>query len=839
MESRFACLSGGELDAGELRLNRGALEEGGTGDILEKRLQWGVIPETRAPVGGSLFSIGYPGIAIDQHPAVIAADIVHLHWPTWMVTPLRVRRLLDAGKSVFWTLHDMWPFTGGCHYASGCTQFETACMKCPQMGDRLGLAGLSFEDKLVAYGGGREGLHIIALCEWMMDMAKRSAILGDAPTTLIPNPIDTEVFAPTARDEVRAALGLAPDDAMLLFGNFDNSEKRKGSDILLQALEALQSHPTVKVFKGRIALASFGRGEPFELPERFETMGLGEVFDDRVLASIYSAADLFVFPSIEDNYPNSVVESAACGTPSVVFSTGGMVDMVAHDETGWQVSEVGDADAFAAGVGQALERFHGDETARKACRDVVVVRNDPAAIGRSLVNAYRKALGKKALSRWPAPTPRPEKSKPGEPASAELLADSVRSRLVMPADEAVGARFANFPLSHFLRREGVESLSSQVEAYSKDGSGDEDDRIQILAVRSFHEHHSAHSGPYQYLRHLPRDRFAVTNVVVPLGSDLAASNDQRDRLREVGKALGSAPLGTQANAWVAEWELAKLIKTRRFDLVHFIDGELNGWLVSRLPDAFFDKGRPTLATMLHQPNKYLRDWLSGAGLGRFDLVTTMCDDQSRFLRHVLPGTPIHTVRHGVDTAFFSSNGESSRGGDRLRLLAVGQWLRDYDLAFATLDRLAAEGLDFEYRVVSKAVEQAAAPNYVTVLRGISDAELVEEYRQCDVMFMPLAAATANNALLEAMSCGRPVVTTNTGGLPEYVSRDAGVLCRSDPAAMADGLRPLLVDQALRSQMGDAARANAEHFAWERMAEEYAELYVRHAAPRPKRRRKAG
>ncbi|MCP2669714.1 glycosyltransferase [Maricaulaceae bacterium EIL42A08] len=840
MESRFACLSGGELDPGELRINRAAFECGGVGEILEKRLQWGVIPEKRAPVGGSLFSIGYPGVAIDQHPAVIAADIVHLHWPTWMVTPVQIRRLLDAGKTVFWTLHDMWAFTGGCHYASGCVQFQTACMKCPQMSDRLGLASLNFEDKLAAYGGGPEGFHVVALCEWMKKLSTSSAILGEAPTTLIPNPIDTEVFAPTARDEVRAALGFQADDAILLFGNFDNSEARKGSDILLNAFQALEAHPSVKAFKGRIALVSFGRGEPFELPARFETMGVGEISDDRVLASIYSAADLFVFPSIEDNYPNSVVESGACGTPSVVFSTGGMSDMVAHDETGWQVTNVGDSDAFADGVGQALTRFHGDGHARHACREVVVERNDPEAIGKALVNAYRKALGKKPLSRWPAPVAIPEKPEPGEPAVPVLLADAVRSRLVTPVDEQVGGKFAKFPMTHFLRNEGAERLGEQTVTYGEAASIDYD-RIRVLAVRSFHEHHSAHSGPYQYLRHLPRDRFVVTNVVVPLGSDLAVGDSQRQQLRDVGKLLGSAPLGTQSNAWLAEWELARLIKSERFDLVHFIDGELSGWLVSRLPEEFFDHGRPTLATMLHQPNKYLRDWLSSAGLERFDLVTTMCDDQTRFLRHALREIPVHTIRHGVDTKFFCSKGVPHHGGDTIRLLAVGQWLRDYDLAFAALDRLAEEGLKFEYRVVSKAIEQAGAPDYVTVLQGISDEELVEEYRQCDVMFMPLAAATANNALLEAMACGCPVVTSDNGGLPEYVSSDAGVLCPSDIEAFAEGLRPLLVDKALRERMGVAARANAERFAWERMAEQYAELYEHHAAPRPmrKRKRKAG
>jgi glycosyltransferase involved in cell wall biosynthesis len=410
--------------------------------------------------------------------------------------------------------------------------------------------------------------------------------------------------------------------------------------------------------------------------------------------------------------------------------------------------------------------------------------------------------------------------------------------LVTPADEAIGKDFANFPLTHFLRREGASHLSSFVEAYGDEDRHDADERLQILGVRSFHEHHSSRSGPYQYLRHLPRDRFAVTNVVVPLGSDLVASDDQRSRFREVGNVLGSAPLGTQANAWIAEWELAKLIKARRFDLVHFIDGELNGWLVSRLPDAFFDYGRPTLATMLHQPSKYLREWLPGAGLPRFDLVTTMSDYQTRFLAYTLPQTPVVTVHHGVDTRFFRPNQQTVSREGPIKLLAVGQWLRDYDLAFAALDRLVAEGLEFEYRVVSQTIEPNAVPDYVTVLQGISDDELLDEYIKCDIFFMPLAAATANNALLEAMACGRPVVTTDVGGLPEYIGHEAGVLCPSDPELLVEGLRPLLLHESLRRQMERAARENAERFSWERIAKKYSDLYEHHSAPRPTPHRKA-
>ena len=120
--------------------------------------------------GTALFCIACPGADIASLPAAAAADIIHLHWPNWTVTPPQISGFLVAGKKVFVTLHDMWMFTRGCHYASGCTQYRTACLKCPQVPDRLGLASASFDEKLANYGC-NPNFHVITLCTWMKDMA--------------------------------------------------------------------------------------------------------------------------------------------------------------------------------------------------------------------------------------------------------------------------------------------------------------------------------------------------------------------------------------------------------------------------------------------------------------------------------------------------------------------------------------------------------------------------------------------------------------------------------------------------------------------------------------------
>lgn len=837
-DSVFAYMSGGDPEPGEIRLYSGDPDPDSTAQTLRGRLQWGLIPEVRSENGYSLFSIAYPGLDLESHPAIAGADIIHLHWPTWTVTPPAIRRLIAAGKTVFVTLHDMWMFTGGCHYASGCTQFETACMKCPQVLDRLGLASANFEDKLNAYGSGQPGFHVIALCRWMQELSTGSRILRDAPTYLIPNPIETDIFVPDHRDAMRKSLGLRPKDAVLLFGNFDNSETRKGSDILRAGLERLAASDVVANFEGRIFLASFGRNADFEVPAPLLGLNFGSISDDDVLAGIYGLADLMCFPSVEDNYPNSIVEAAACGTPSVAFRTGGMADMVSHRKTGWLVDELGDADAFADGLEAALASLHGKDKVRAACRAGVLKVNTMETVGRQLAKAYAKALGKrvpvkiKEVTRQPKGVPAPKT--PGR------LSELVQSHVLLTHDDILGSEFAKFPVSQFLRDNGAPRFEEDMVRLprhdasvksGKSGKTGKSDRLRVMAVRTFHEHHSAFSGPYQFLRHLPADRFEVSNVMVPLGNDLVASQQARDMAQSVSTALGVKPFGAQSNAWVAEWEIARRLRHEHFDVVHFIDGELNGWLVSRLPDSFFHGGRrPALATMLHQPPHLLKEWSSAAALARFDQLGAVAHQLADWLQGFVPSVPSVAVPHGIDIDYFcpgpkSIDPDEVPGKDRpFRLLAVGHWLRDYDLAFETLDRLVARGFDVEYRLICHSLDRPTLPPYVTHLKGLSDEELLQEYRDCDMVFLPLDAATANNALLEGMACGRPVMSTAVGGVPEYITEDAGRLCPADPDICADTLAALLSDLPALEQMGRDARARAETFDWRHIGAQFATVY---------------
>jgi glycosyltransferase involved in cell wall biosynthesis len=292
----------------------------------------------------------------DQLPPNV---IVHLHWVADFVDHLAFFSGV-SGRQLVWTLHDMNPFSGGCHFDNHCARFQVQCGRCPQLGS-MSESDLSHEiwcRKKISFGKfGPKGLQLVSPSRWLAKEAGKSSLMGKRPCITIPSGLDTDVFAPIGMPSARDKLGLPHDARIVLFVAAALDNPRKGMGHLLAAIEQIKS------VEG-LFLLSVG-ANPLAIPAGLPSCHIGSVNDDGLLAAIYSAADIFVIPSLADNLPNTVLESMSCGTPVVGYSAGGIPELVEPMETGL-LAETGDVKALA----RAIERILLDRPLREHCSRV-------------------------------------------------------------------------------------------------------------------------------------------------------------------------------------------------------------------------------------------------------------------------------------------------------------------------------------------------------------------------------------------------------------------------------------------------------------------------------------
>jgi len=279
-------------------------------------------------------------------------DIVHLHWVCG--GSLNPQDLVRFDRPIIWTLHDMWPFTGGCHYAGNCVRYRAQCGQCPQL-NRSGPQDVSselYKRKQMAWQS--LDISVAAPSRWIETSAKQSSLFQGKRIEMIPTGVELERFTPGEKQALRQDLGLPVTKKLILFGAVNaTGDRRKGFDLLQLAIRKLG-----KVARDRVELVVFGSNLPNDPPDfGFPIHYLGRINDDRRLATVYSAADVMLVPSREDNLPNTAVESIACGTPVVAFNVGGMSDIVDHLKNGYLATPF-ETDSLARGIEWVLD----DET---------------------------------------------------------------------------------------------------------------------------------------------------------------------------------------------------------------------------------------------------------------------------------------------------------------------------------------------------------------------------------------------------------------------------------------------------------------------------------------------
>ncbi|GAM08023.1 D-inositol 3-phosphate glycosyltransferase 2 [Geobacter sp. OR-1] len=277
-----------------------------------------------------------------------APDLIHLHWVARM---MRLETLARFKLPLVWTLHDSWPFTGGCYLPGDCTRYREDCGSCPVLNSTRAddLSRQVWQRKDKAWQG--MNLTLVAPSRWMAGCAQTSSLFRHVRVEVIPNGIDINRFAPGDKQKAREALSLPRDGQLLLFGaKGGTSDRNKGFHLLAEALQ----HVAASASGNKLELVMFGANEP--LPEicGIRVHNLGWQDDDSRLASIYTAADLFVFPSIQETLGYAAMEAMACGTPCVAFRQGGVPDLIDHERSGYLAIPYETAD-LARGITWGLE----------------------------------------------------------------------------------------------------------------------------------------------------------------------------------------------------------------------------------------------------------------------------------------------------------------------------------------------------------------------------------------------------------------------------------------------------------------------------------------------------
>jgi glycosyltransferase involved in cell wall biosynthesis len=268
----------------------------------------------------------YGAALLKQLPS---CDLINLHWIAGFVDYRSFFARVPSHIPIVWTLHDMNPFTGGCHYDEDCGRFVECCGGCPQLGsnDLHDLSRQIWRRKRNIFQQIEpDTLHIVTSSLWLTEEAKRSSLLGRFPISAIPYGLDTDIFSPRNRAVAREAFQIPENARVVLFVAHSALDRRKGFTLLAEALAGMGGIDD-------LFLLSLGEGKP-ALKVEIPHLHLGYIANERILSLVYSAANVFVIPSLQEAFGQTALESMACGTPVVGFDVGGIPDFVRHGKTG-------------------------------------------------------------------------------------------------------------------------------------------------------------------------------------------------------------------------------------------------------------------------------------------------------------------------------------------------------------------------------------------------------------------------------------------------------------------------------------------------------------------------
>jgi len=313
----------------------------------------------------------------------INPDIVHLHWICDEM--IKIEDIAKIKAPIVWSLHDMWAFTGGCHYDEECGRYADGCGKCKVLGseDENDLSRTVFQRKQKTFSQ-IPNMTIVGLSRWLAGRAKNSSLFKDKNIVNLPNPINTTKYKPINKIIAREILSWPTDKKFILFGAMGaTSDPRKGFNELQETISKIEDI--------NIELVVFGSSKPENAPKlKFKTYYLGQLHDGISLKILYSACDVMVVPSLQENLSNAIMESLSCATPVIGFDIGGNSDLIDHKTNGYLALPF-DSDDLARGIEWVLNVENYDELCINA-RNKVLEKFDSKVVAKQYIELYKEVL---------------------------------------------------------------------------------------------------------------------------------------------------------------------------------------------------------------------------------------------------------------------------------------------------------------------------------------------------------------------------------------------------------------------------------------------------------------
>jgi len=332
------------------------------------------------------WSVGWLPYNITKKIQNLDPDIVNFHWINGGFFP--VTQIKKIKKPMLMTLHDLWTFTGGCHYTGDCEKYRTHCGSCPQLSSmqKHDLSYYLFDRKRKCLTS--PDIEIVSPSRWLAECAGDSALLREKKIHVIPNGVDLNVYKPVNPQWAREILNLPKDKKLILFGAIGASSiPRKGFRYLQSALQNLPSS-----IGSKCEFLTFGDTmspviDAYGIPHR----NLGKVAGDIALSLVYSASDVYISPAIQEAFGLTVLESMACGTPVVAFDTGGAQDIIDHKSTGY-LAKMCDADDLAEGIEWCLMNNENERRLSQNCRSRSISHFDINQVARQYASLYSRIV---------------------------------------------------------------------------------------------------------------------------------------------------------------------------------------------------------------------------------------------------------------------------------------------------------------------------------------------------------------------------------------------------------------------------------------------------------------